>query len=132
MTETDGTMDAIAFTRGLVMARLADTDEAIAERTGQWRQHRRLSCIRIIDKHRVHHFGTLDMAYPSPESVDIDVAMFKTMANRQHAAGKQRVARAAKGRGRDNLQVIHGCYGGHVVVSIRNECRIPVKKPGLC
>lgn len=101
-------MDVIALTRGLVMARLMAMDESIAERGGQWRQHRRLSRIRIIDIHRFHHLEPLDMQYPSSESIDINAARLKVMAIRHDAAGKHRVARAALGRGRDNLQVIHG------------------------
>lgn len=130
MTENDGTMDVIAFTRGLAMGRLMAIDESIVEQGRQWRQHRRLSCIRVIDIHRFHHFEALETPYPTSESIDTNAARLEVMAIRQDAAGNRRVARAAWRRDRDNLQVIHGWQSRRR--QHQNKFLIPVKKSGSC
>jgi hypothetical protein len=75
-----------------------------------------------------HHFEELVMEYPASESIDIDMARSDMMVKRHDAAGKQRVARAAKGRDVNNLQCIHGRRSR--IWQHQKRFLIPVKKSG--
>lgn len=129
VTETDGTMDVIAFTRGLVMARLMKIDEAIAELGRRWKQHQSLSCIRIIGIRCFHHFRAWDTAYRISENVYIDPARFKATANRRDAAWEQRQGTGCQ---RDVAGTTYKSFmdDSEVIESIRTNAGFLKSSPG--